>query len=244
MSTSVFFNEKNTEKTLIESILSSFYIIDYGYIKTVNADETIDVVHAKKLKLINGKELNQTITKSIEVLTLCGSGFSFKFDYKKGDKVLLLGLKNYIKNVKDVTQATETTSYQHYTRETLKAIPLCVFNGDAKVTMEIKDGNIITNAKGKVSIASDQNTELNAKGKITANGTTIELNGNTKKFVTWAELNTALSTYVTNLNAALAAASVKIEALGVIVPVTMTTPPPPAAIDISAAMTTTVATGG
>ena len=236
MSNSVFFNEKNTERTLIESILSSFFILDYGYIKTVNADETIDVVHAKKLKLINGKELNQTVTKSIEVLTLAGSGFSFKFDYKKGDKVLLLGLKNYIKNVKDVTQATETTSYQHYTRETLKAIPLCVFNGEAKVTMQIKDGNVTTKAKGNITV------EAQAKNEI--KGGTIELNGNSKKFVTWAELNTALSTYVTNLNAALAAASVKIEALGVIVPVTMTTPPPPSAIDISAAMTTTVSTGG
>lgn len=236
MSNSVFYNEKNTERTLIESILSSFFILDYGYIKTVNADETIDVVHAKKLKLINGKELNQTVTKSIEVLTLAGSGFSFKFDYKKGDKVLLLGLKNYIKNVKDVTQATETTSYQHYTRETLKAIPMCVFNGDAKVTMEIKDGNVTTKAKGNITV------EAQAKNEI--KGGTIELNGNSKKFVTWAELNTALSTYVTNLNAALAAASVKIEALGVIVPVTMTTPPPPSAIDISSAMTTTVSTGG
>ena len=128
MSNSVFFNEKNTEATLIESILASHYIIDYGYIKAVNTDETIDVVHAKKLKLLTGEEMSQTITRNIEVLTLCGAGFSFKFDYKKGDKVLLLGLKNYIKKVEDVTTATETTAYLHYTRETIKAIPLCVFN--------------------------------------------------------------------------------------------------------------------
>ena len=224
MSNSVFFNEKNTERTLIESILSSFFILDYGYIKTVNADETIDVVHAKKLKLINGKELNQTVTKSIEVLTLAGSGFSFKFDYKKGDKVLLLGLKNYIKNVKDVTQATETTSYQHYTRETLKAIPLCVFNGEAKVTMQIKDGNVTVDAKGK--------TEVTAQ--------TIELNGNTKQFVTWAELNTALSVFTTAL---------KTHTHECTAPGSPSGPPtvvPPATldIDITNAKTTTVVTGG
>lgn len=227
MSNSVFFNEKNTERTLIESILSSFFILDYGYIKTVNADETIDVVHAKKLKLINGKELNQTVTKSIEVLTLAGSGFSFKFDYKKGDKVLLLGLKNYIKNVKDVTQATETTSYQHYTRETLKAIPMCVFNGDAKVTMQIKDGNVTVDAKGK--------TEVSAQ--------TIELNGNSKQFVTWAELNTALSGFVTQLSAALLGATY-VNAAGVSTPLSWTGGTPPAALDISASKTTTVVTGG
>ena len=227
MSNSVFLNEKNTERTLIESILSSFFILDYGYIKTVNADETIDVVHAKKLKLINGKELNQTVTKSIEVLTLAGSGFSFKFDYKKGDKVLLLGLKNYIKNVKDVTQATETTSYQHYTRETLKAIPMCVFNGDAKVTMKIKDGNVTVDAKGK--------TEVSAQ--------TIELNGNTKQFVTWAELNTALSGFVTQLSAALLGATY-VNTAGVSTPLSWTGGTPPATLDISASKTTTVVTGG
>ena len=153
MSNSVFYNEKNTEKTLIESILSSFYIIDYGYIKTVNADETIDVVHAKKLKLINGKELNQTVTKSIEVLTLCGSGFSFKFDYKKGDKVMLLGLKDYIKRVDEVTSATETTTYLHYSRETLKALPLCVFSDKAKVQISVEDGKLtIANSSGVAAL--------------------------------------------------------------------------------------------
>ena len=224
MSNSVFYNEKNTERTLIESILSSFFILDYGYIKTVNADETIDVVHAKKLKLINGKELNQTVTKGIEVLTLAGSGFSFKFDYKKGDKVLLLGLKNYIKNVKDVTQATETTTYQHYTRETLKAIPLCVFNGEAKVTMQIKDGNVTVDAKGK--------TEVTAQ--------TIELNGNTKQFVTWAELNAALSAFTTALKTHTHECTAPGSPSG---PATVI-PPATLDIDITSAKTTTVVTGG
>ena len=167
------------------------------------------------------------MTKRIEVLTLAGSGFSFKFDYKKGDKVLLLGLKNYIKNVKDVTQATETTSYQHYTRETLKAIPLCVFNGEAKVTMQIKDGNVTVDAKGK--------TEVSAQ--------TIELNGNTKQFVTWAELNTALSGFVTQLSAALLGATY-VNTAGVSTPLTWSGGTPPATLDISASKTTTVVTGG
>jgi hypothetical protein len=104
-----------------------------------------------------------------EMLTVCGAGFSIKFDYKKGDKVLLLGLKDYIKKAQDVTSATETTSYFHYTRETLKAIPLCVFSDDAKVKVEVEDGTL--------KITTEQN---------------IELNGNDKQFVTWSELNQAL----------------------------------------------------
>ncbi|MBR5775011.1 MAG: hypothetical protein IKY42_01955 [Bacteroidaceae bacterium] len=169
MDNSVFFAEKYTERTLIESVLSSFYILDYGLIKTVNPDKTIDVVHAKKLKMLDGTELKQTVTRNVEVLTLAGAGFSITFDYKKGDKVLLLGFKNYIPKVEKVTSATETTDYQHYTRECLKAIPMCVFKDDAKATVVIKDGK-------------------------------IELNGNTKHFVTWEELNTALNTFMGLLN--------------------------------------------
>ncbi len=221
MANSVFESERLTERSLIESILSSFYIIDYGYIKTVNPDETIDVIHAKKLKLLNGKELNQTLTKKIEVLTVAGSGFSFKFDYKKGDKVLLLGLKNYIKKVEDVTSATETTAYTHYTRETLKAIPMCVFNKDAKVKLEIKDGNTTLKGSGTLKIETEKK---------------IELNGNSKQFVTWAELNQALQQLITKLNTH-THTCIEEEA--------PTSPPiVPMSIDISASKTTTVVTGG
>ena len=131
-----------TERTLIESILSSFYIIDYGFITKVNTDKTINVTHAKRLKTLKGESLKATSTENVEVLTLAGAGFSITFDYKKGDKVLLLGFKDYVPKVEKVTQATETTDYIHYTRETIKAIPLCVFNNQAKVVIKVEDGKL------------------------------------------------------------------------------------------------------
>ena len=153
MENSVFLGEKFTDRNLIESILASFYIIDYGYIKTVNPDKTIDVVHAKRLKTLDGRTLNPTTTKGIEMLTLSGSGFAVQFDYKKGDKVLLLGLKDYIPKVQAVTSATETTSYQHYTRETIKALPLCAFNAQAKVIIKVENGVFtIANALGQAAL--------------------------------------------------------------------------------------------
>ena len=154
---SIFLNEHLTERNLIESILSSFYIIDYGFIKNVNTDETVDVTHAKQLKTYGGKSLQATVTTGVEVLTLAGAGFSFKFDYKKGDKVLLLGLKDYVPMVEDVTQATETTAYLHYTRETLKAIPLCVFNNDAKVKIEVEEGKMAITTKDVLTLDGDDN---------------------------------------------------------------------------------------
>ena len=142
MGNSVFFGEQYTDRTLIESILASHYIVDYGFIKSVNPDKTIDVTHAKQLKTLDGQSLKATVTKNVEVLTLCGGGFSFTFDYKKGDKVLLLGLKDYVPKVEDVTSATETTAYLHYSRETIKAIPLCVFSDKAKVQIKVENGKL------------------------------------------------------------------------------------------------------
>lgn len=142
MANSVFEAQRFTERTLIESILASHYIVDYGFIKAVNTDKTIDVTHAKQLKTLDGESLKATVTKNVEVLTLCGGGFSFTFDYKKGDKVLLLGLKDYVPKVEDVNSATETTAYLHYTRETIKAIPMCIFNSDAKVQIKVENGKL------------------------------------------------------------------------------------------------------
>lgn len=150
---SVFGAEKFNDRSLIESLVASFYILDYGYIKTVNPDKTVDVVHAKRLKAYTGKSLNPTTTKGLEVLTIAGAGFSVQFDYKAGDKVLLLGLKDYVQKTKDVTSATETTSYLHYSRETMKALPLCVFNDKAKVVIKIENGKLtIANSSGVAAL--------------------------------------------------------------------------------------------
>lgn len=210
---SVFLNTKLTERSLIESILASHYILDYGFIKNVNPDKTIDVTHAKQLKTLDGKSLKATVTPKVEVLTIAGGGFSINFDYKKGDKVLLLGLKDYIPKVEEVTSASETTAYLHYSRETIKAIPLCIFNDEAKVKIEIESGTM------KVSTQSK-----------------IELNGNTKQFVTWAELNQALQELITALNSHTHSNGNEGSPTGA--------PIVPLSLDISASKTKTIVTGG
>lgn len=166
MTNDIFLNGQLTERSLIESILASHYIIDYGFIKNVNPDKTIDVTHAKQLKTYDGQSLKATVTQKVEVLTISGGGFSIKFDYKKGDKVLLLGLKNYIKKVEDVTMPTETTAYMHYSRETLKAIPLCVFSDEAKVTIAIEEGDMAIKTEGKITIECQKDVEITAENVV------------------------------------------------------------------------------
>lgn len=212
-----------SEKDVITSIINSFYFVDYGYINQVNSDKTVNVTHANKTVMIDGTELNETITNNVEVLTVCGAGFAVSFDYKANDKVLLLGLKDYIPNVANVKKAEVPSSFVHYDRATLKALPLCVFSDEAKVKMMIEEG--------KLTIESENETIINAK--------TIELNGNSKQFVTWSELNTALSTFVQNLNISLQTGATPSGGGKV----TFATPPP-SSIDISSAKSQKVVLGG
>lgn len=129
-----------SEKDLITNILRNFFIVDYGYINKVNADKTINVTHATKPVLMDGTELPETITDKVEVLTISGAGFSIQWDYKANDKVLLLGLKDYVPRVEDVSKAEVAKAFVHYDRATIKAIPLCIFSDKAKVQMIVKDG--------------------------------------------------------------------------------------------------------
>lgn len=202
-----------SEKDLITAILANFFIVDYGYINKVNPDKTVNVTHAAKPVLIDGTELGETTTDNVEVLTIAGAGFSVQWDYKAKDKVLLLGLKDYVPKVNSVESAEVPKAFIHYNRSTLKAIPLCIFSDEAKVIVEVKDGDLSVKTQKK-----------------------IKLNGDSKQFVTWAELNQALTTFTT----ALVSHTHNITSPG--------KPSGPAvgvpSIDITAAKTTTVVTGG
>lgn len=204
---------KLDEGDLIRSILNSYFIVDYGYINKVNPDKTVNVTHAAKPVLTDGTELSETVTDNVEVLTISGSGFSIKWDYKAKDKVLLLGLKSYIPLVSKVTSAKAPDAFTHYDRSTIKALPLCVFSDEAKVKAIIENGKLTIDTEDK-----------------------IELNGNTKQFVTWAELNSALQTLLTQIKshthpATSGTTSASLELATV-------------TLDITSAKTKTVVTGG
>lgn len=151
-----------SEKDLITNILRSFFIVDYGYINKVNADGTVNVTHATKPVLLDGTELPETTTDNVEVLTISGAGFSIQWDYKAKDKVLLLGLKDYVPKVDDVSKAEVAKAFIHYDRATIKAIPLCVFSDDAQVKISVEDGTLSIECK-KDAIIKAENIEADCK---------------------------------------------------------------------------------
>lgn len=206
------FNLQLNDRDIIEAIINNYYIVDYGYVTKVIGNK-VNVTHATILKTQTAEETKETRTPNVELLTLSTGGLAINPEVKEGDKVLLVGLKTYVPKTKDVTQSKTQPVSLHYSRETLKAIPLCVFNGEAKVTLGSNEGSL----------------EIKAEKKIA-------LNGNSKQFVTWAELNAALQTLVTTLSS---------HTHNCTAPGTPSGPPVPTfTLDISQAKTTTIVTGG
>ena len=158
-----------SEQDLITSILQNFFIVDYGYINKVNADRTVNVTHAAKSVLLDGTELQETTSDNVEVLTISGAGFSIQWDYKAKDRVLLLGLKDYIPKVEDVEKAEVPKAFMHYSRSTLKAIPMCIFSDRADVKIKAEGGNLTIECKGNCTVKS-QHTKLEG-GMVEIGGT-------------------------------------------------------------------------
>ncbi len=146
-----------SEKDLIINILNNFFIVDYGYINKVNGDKTINVTHSAKPVLLDGTELGETTTDNVEVLTVSGAGFSIQWDYKAGDKVLLLGLKDYVPKVAEVENAEVPKAFIHYDRTTIKAIPLCLFSDEAKVQVLVDNGKMTINTEDKLELDGNDN---------------------------------------------------------------------------------------
>ena len=116
--------------------------------------------------LLDGKELPETVTDNVEVLTISGAGFSINWDFKAGDKVLLLGFKDYVEKVQEVKTASVPKAFIHYSRATIKALPMCVFNSEAKVSIDIKDGKMTIKTEGDIEIETKGNVSVKAKNII------------------------------------------------------------------------------
>lgn len=114
---------------------------------------------------------------------------------------------------------------------------------EGNITIETKKEATIT-ADENITVGTKKDVAINADGNVTIDGTAVkingggnvELNGNTKQFVTFKELDTALKPFVVVLKTHTHLCAAPLSPSGV--------PVPPIELDISAAQTTTVLTGG
>ena len=110
---------------IIRQTIAASFICDYGIVKAVNSDKTVDVTHAVQGQYIDGTNMPVTVTKSVEVVFPGSAGLAITWPIAVGDGVLLVGLKNFVNSTKSIQPPTNPpTEFPHYNQDTLKAIPL------------------------------------------------------------------------------------------------------------------------
>ena len=132
----------STDRDIINGFINSRFIIDYGTILQDNGDGTVNVQHAVPAtpRFPTSDFVSApTVTNNVEVLYLSGSQFSTSFKVTIGDPVLLVGLKDFVKNTKSL-DGQPLTVFNHYNQNTLKAIPLAGSNAMAIAQINVVNG--------------------------------------------------------------------------------------------------------
>jgi hypothetical protein len=190
-------NTQFTEKERILSYIYKCYIVDVGFIKSIEDDKKfVEVTHANKKQLYNIEKdsfdtQEETVTKHVEILYIGSSYYQETFDLKTGDIGLLLGTKSYVEKIRDVTEAKKSDMISNYQQENLKFLPLANnqtpkiklhVDSDSKKLTETYDsqwGNIvITKGATGVKIVVNENLTFfmdKDTGKFKIENTTYNL---------------------------------------------------------------------
>lgn len=220
-----FFDSK---MTAVHTIIPG-EIVSYDGHKTRKAE----VQPLIKLRTANNQIVDIQPISNVPVIFPSSDKFNLLYPLKKGDGVLLFFSECSIGNFLNKSGIVEPDSLDRFDLTDCIAIPgLWNFKNSPDknntTTIELEDGGDL---------------KITGKGNVIIDGTTnIELNGNSKKFVTYTELNAALQTFITALNTHIHTTTATIGAttkVGVISP-----PVTPMNLDISASETQTVKTGG
>lgn len=191
-----------------------------------HSDRKAKVKPLIKLKTSQGASLTIPPIENVPVIFPSSNTFNLLYPLKKGDNCLIVfsevGIGNYLngKGVNDV----EPDDLSRFSLTDAICIPgLWPFSStpsSVKATIEVDDS-----------------------GNVSVDGGDIKLNGESKRFVTYSELNTALQTFKTDV---LAAINSHVHSGVTTGPGTsgVATPPKTLSIDISASETQTIKTGG
>lgn len=141
-----------SDREVVQAIINQCFIVDYGIVKAVNSDKTVDVLHCVKNVLINGLELPEIITRNVEVLWPSGSGLTISGVLASGDGVLLLGLRGVVPSTEGLASAQIPPAFHHYSQETLKAIPFSFPRADSNSEITQTSEGLLLKSAGKVTL--------------------------------------------------------------------------------------------
>jgi hypothetical protein len=137
----LFDNLPTSEASLIDNIISTTFIVDFGtvtavQVNTINGQPVtvVSVQHAIELNK-RGTILPPTVTPGIEVLWPSSAGLSERGSIAIGDTVLLVGFKDFVVSVANPGPAPASNQL-HYCQETLRAIPLGTYKVGSTHTID------------------------------------------------------------------------------------------------------------
>lgn len=125
----IFDFTKMSDRQLIMGIIAESFMVDYGIVRKVTDNKSVDVEHAVRAVTMQGvvapsKTLAPTVTTGVELLFPVMSGLSTSGTVSEGDGVLLVGLRGLVPTTEGLTQSSAPPEFWHYSQQTLKAIPL------------------------------------------------------------------------------------------------------------------------
>lgn len=228
--------------TNIRSILNKTLLHDYGIIYEVFDDGYVAAYSVQK----RGGTLKRL---ECRYLTPRSKSVSVENKPEVGDLVLILTLQHRDDEIFDLEEPIEVSNPRGYSEMNCVCIPLGSFNDEAETVTKARfnDEGCSVETEGKLLAKAKEDMTLESEEKVIVNGDTVEIRGNSKHFVTYEDLDTALSLFQASVDTAIAGAITghvhsAVPALGPAAPGVGAAPA--TSIDISASKTDNVKTGG
>lgn len=151
-----------TDRQMIMGVLAESIIADYGIVKAVTGNKTVDVEHAVRRVVMGGisaveRPLEARITQGVELLFPSSASFGQSWTVAPGDGVLLIGLQNMLPSTEGLAKSSVPAEFWHYSAQTMKAIPLQAIRSDSAVQFGEKAGKAFlrNQAQSLFSILND-----------------------------------------------------------------------------------------
>jgi hypothetical protein len=171
-----------TDNDVINSIINSKFIIDYGTIKSINKAGTLATIQHQVNANFNGKDYT-LVTPNVEVLYNSNSSLSLNSPPQVGDGVILFGLRRFLQTTTPPLQdPVSQVSGAAYDRSTMKCFPLSTIGGQSLLTIAVVNGKL--QVKNNTATLFNLHTDLvtainNFNNSLSSGATSLVSTGST-----------------------------------------------------------------
>lgn len=180
--------EQSTIFSLIRSYINNTPIVNYGIILEVYSQKSVRVAVMSSIE-------ETTLKLDCSVMFTSSAHLEVSHKLEVGDKGIILSLQNFSKDIFSSDTPIEKGGRKGYGVFSSVFIPYNTLKEADEITtkLTIDDAKILLKTKVPVTIDSEK--------EVTVDATEVQLCGDSKTLVTYAELDTALQTYAGKIQA-------------------------------------------